>query len=223
MHRIDTSTAQKDKFGAGKNGFTSGDAQIGVPATEVSAEILDAIQEEIASVIEDSDSGMALDKSKNNQLATAIKTIIRSAGVAATEIARGVLKIATQSQTNTGTDDSAAITPKKLRSGFSILLAPSGYIVLPAWMGSWIMQWGSAATSANVAGGSSASTPFTFPIAFPTEAYVVLPILGNAPYGMGGTVYPDTINNTGGTFRFWNVTGNGLWNGVMARFIAIGK
>ncbi|MEG9486922.1 MAG: hypothetical protein MIK87_21285, partial [Pantoea brenneri] len=24
MHRIDTSTAQKDKFGAGKNGFTGG-------------------------------------------------------------------------------------------------------------------------------------------------------------------------------------------------------
>ncbi|EBB2969908.1 phage tail protein, partial [Salmonella enterica subsp. enterica serovar Typhimurium] len=25
MHRIDTPTAQKDKFGQGKNGFTNGD------------------------------------------------------------------------------------------------------------------------------------------------------------------------------------------------------
>lgn len=27
MHRIDTPTAQKDKFGAGKNGFTRGNPQ----------------------------------------------------------------------------------------------------------------------------------------------------------------------------------------------------
>ncbi len=29
MHRIDTSTAQKDKFGQGKNGFTNGDPTTG--------------------------------------------------------------------------------------------------------------------------------------------------------------------------------------------------
>lgn len=76
MHRIDTSTAQKDKFGAGKNGFTSGNPQTGVPATEVSAAILDSMQEEIAGVIEDADSGLALDKQDNHQLAAAIKAII---------------------------------------------------------------------------------------------------------------------------------------------------
>lgn len=30
MHRIDTPTAQTDKFGAGKNGFTRGNPQTGV-------------------------------------------------------------------------------------------------------------------------------------------------------------------------------------------------
>ncbi len=29
MHRIDTPTAQVDKFGAGKNGFTAGNPQTG--------------------------------------------------------------------------------------------------------------------------------------------------------------------------------------------------
>ncbi|EKQ2696034.1 phage tail protein, partial [Salmonella enterica] len=29
MHRIDTPTAQKDKFGHGKNGFTNGDPATG--------------------------------------------------------------------------------------------------------------------------------------------------------------------------------------------------
>lgn len=28
MHRIDTKTAQKDKFGAGKNGFTRGNPRL---------------------------------------------------------------------------------------------------------------------------------------------------------------------------------------------------
>lgn len=76
MHRIDTSTAQKDKFGAGKNGFTTGNPQLGIPATEISAGILDAIQEEICAVIEDKDSSINLDKSNNTQLVAAIKNII---------------------------------------------------------------------------------------------------------------------------------------------------
>ncbi len=31
MHRIDTPTAQKDKFGQRKNGFTNGDTTTGTP------------------------------------------------------------------------------------------------------------------------------------------------------------------------------------------------
>lgn len=78
MHRIDTSTAQIDKFGAAKNGFTSGNPQAGVPATEVSAEILDAMQEEICAVIEAA--GLALDKAKNNQLLAAVQAAIYPVG-----------------------------------------------------------------------------------------------------------------------------------------------
>ena len=76
MHRIDTSTAQKDKFGAGKNGFTLGNAQTGVPPTEVSADILDAMQEEICAVVEGG--GLSLDKTNNSQLLAAIKRLASS-------------------------------------------------------------------------------------------------------------------------------------------------
>lgn len=76
MHRIDTSTAQKDKFGAGKNGFTLGNAQTGVPPTEVSSDILDAMQEEICVAVEAS--GLTLDKANNSQLLLAIKKIAAS-------------------------------------------------------------------------------------------------------------------------------------------------
>ncbi|PNK93105.1 hypothetical protein CEQ28_023465 [Hafnia alvei] len=77
MHRIDTSTAQKDKFGSGKNGFTEGNPQTGAPATALNSAFFDSIQEEIAAVIEST--GVTLDASKNDQLKTAITAIISGA------------------------------------------------------------------------------------------------------------------------------------------------
>lgn len=77
MHRIDSSTAQKDKFGPGKNGFTGGNPQTGVPATALNAAFFDSVQEEISGVIEAA--GIALDTTQNNQLQLAISKIITGA------------------------------------------------------------------------------------------------------------------------------------------------
>ena len=60
MHRIDTKTAQKDKFGAGKNGFTRGNPQTGTPATDLDDDYFDMLQEELCSVVEAS--GASLDE-----------------------------------------------------------------------------------------------------------------------------------------------------------------
>ena len=79
MHRIDTSTAQRDKFGEGKNGFTRGNPQTGTPATQLDYLYCDAIQEEIANAIESA--GIKLDKSKHDQLATAIKEFVKKGSV----------------------------------------------------------------------------------------------------------------------------------------------
>lgn len=76
MHRIDTSTAQVDKFGAGKNGFTGGNPQTGELPTALDADYFDAIQEELAGVIEAS--GSTLNKSNNGQLTAAIKALVGS-------------------------------------------------------------------------------------------------------------------------------------------------
>lgn len=73
MHRIDTPSAQTDKFGAGKNGFTNGDSSTGRVATQLDAEVFDAYQEELCSVIEAA--GITLDKSNKAQLLAAIKVI----------------------------------------------------------------------------------------------------------------------------------------------------
>lgn len=76
MHRIDTPTAQADKFGPGKNGFTNGDPATGRRATDLNSDMWDAVQEEICAVVEKS--GLALNKDQHDQLYQAIIKIITS-------------------------------------------------------------------------------------------------------------------------------------------------
>ncbi|HCP9342672.1 TPA: hypothetical protein OF658_004157, partial [Escherichia coli] len=76
MHRIDTKTAQKDKFGAGKNGFTRGNPQTGTPATDLDDDYFDMLQEELCSVVEAS--GASLEKRRHDQLLTALRALLLS-------------------------------------------------------------------------------------------------------------------------------------------------
>ncbi|AXD28478.1 phage tail protein [Salmonella enterica] len=74
MHRIDTPTAQKDKFGQGKNGFTNGDPATGRRATDLNSDMWDAVQEEVCAVIEAA--GIQLSKGEHTQLHAAIGRLI---------------------------------------------------------------------------------------------------------------------------------------------------
>ena len=76
MHRIDTKTAQKDKFGAGKNGFTRGNPQTGTPATDLDDDYFDMLQEELCSVVEAS--GASLEKGRHDPLLTALRALLLS-------------------------------------------------------------------------------------------------------------------------------------------------
>ncbi len=76
MHRIDTKTAQKDKFGTGKNGFTRGNPQTGTPATDLDDDYFDMLQEELCSVVEES--GASLEKGRHDQLLTALRALLLS-------------------------------------------------------------------------------------------------------------------------------------------------
>lgn len=76
MHRIDTPTAQKDKFGAGKNGFTAGNPQTGTRPTDLDNDYFDMLQEELARIVEES--GATLEKAKHDQLLTALKKLFLS-------------------------------------------------------------------------------------------------------------------------------------------------
>ncbi|WP_052494006.1 hypothetical protein [Nitrosospira sp. NpAV] len=71
MQRIDTATKAVDLFGAGKHGFKDGNQSLGIAPTDLNAAIFNAIQEEIANVIEGA--GMALDPGSRTQLKEALE------------------------------------------------------------------------------------------------------------------------------------------------------
>ncbi|MCD7099130.1 hypothetical protein [Stenotrophomonas sp. MMGLT7] len=103
MHRIDTTTATAD------HRFTEGNPTTGVPATVVSADWLNGVQEEICRVIEGA--GLALDKSQTDQLWKAIQLLV--APSASTEEA-GTVRLATAEETIAGENDESAVTPAGL-------------------------------------------------------------------------------------------------------------
>lgn len=164
MHRIDTPTAQTDKFGAGKNGFTRGNPQTGVPATALDDDYFDAIQEEIAGVVESS--GVSLDKGNKTQLLTALKKLflrtsnnfseIAAAGPAATAAARANLELGNAALKTVG--NAAGNIPDM--SFFTGVTSASGWMKFPNGM---ILQW---LTSPGT-DGTLGSTTATLPIAFP--------------------------------------------------------
>lgn len=78
MRRIDTSNRSPDLFGPGKHGFRDGDPLTGVPSTSLNAAWFNAMQEEVASLIEAA--GLTLDPGDTTQLRKAIKLLASPAG-----------------------------------------------------------------------------------------------------------------------------------------------
>jgi hypothetical protein len=78
MHRIDTTNAVANLFGAGKNGFGPGNPATNSPATFLDNDFCNALQEELASIPEAA--GIALNKAQRNQVLTAILALIDNYG-----------------------------------------------------------------------------------------------------------------------------------------------
>ncbi|EHS7483270.1 hypothetical protein QS676_05895 [Escherichia coli] len=175
MHRIDTKTAQKDKFGAGKNGFTRGNPQTGTPATDLDDDYFDMLQEELCSVVEAS--GASLEKGRHDQLLTALRALllsrnnpfgdIKSDGTVPTALEN--LGLGEAAKRNVGTGENQIPDMSAYSSG-------SGWQKLPD--GS-IEQWGRINFPNNAA---AVSTNVTFTIPFTQEPDVVIVYDG----GFGG-------------------------------------
>ncbi|ALL87034.1 TPA: hypothetical protein ACH91X_003266 [Escherichia coli] len=162
MHRIDTKTAQKDKFGAGKNGFTRGNPQTGTPATDLDDDYFDMLQEELCSVVEAS--GASLEKGRNDQLLTALRALllsrknpfgdIKSDGTVKTALEN--LGLGEAAKRNVGTGENQIPSMSEWTSGTGWNRDPSGRII----------QRGFAMTSSQ--------TNILFPIPFPYDDFEVI-------------------------------------------------
>lgn len=147
MHRIDTKTAQKDKFGAGKNGFTRGNPQTGTPATDLDDDYFDMLQEELCSVVEAS--GASLEKGRHDQLLTALRALLLSRKNPFGDIkSDGTVKTALE---NLGFGER--------------LLEADGYFELP---GGLLLQWGHGSVHAS-------SAIIQFKKSFNVTPFIVLP------------------------------------------------
>lgn len=117
MHRIDHATAvaeQPAQTAPGTPGyFSEGNPALGAQATVVTKDWANAIQEEVAHVIEAA--GVELDKTDNSQLYAAVMALILAnvggeVPVASTTVV-GIVELATSAETATGTDGTRAVTP----------------------------------------------------------------------------------------------------------------
>jgi photosystem II stability/assembly factor-like uncharacterized protein len=81
MHRIDSATAEADKFGSGKDGWTEGEPGT-TPPTETTDDWFDGVQEEICNVIENT--GIALVKNTRDQLSDAVNVMLHRAALMST-------------------------------------------------------------------------------------------------------------------------------------------
>ncbi|HAX6747381.1 gp53-like domain-containing protein [Escherichia coli] len=168
MHRIDTKTAQKDKFGAGKNGFTRGNPQTGTPATDLDDDYFDMLQEELCSVVEAS--GASLEKGQHDQLLTALRALllsrknpfgdIKSDGTVKTALENLGLGEAAKRNVGTGANQIPDM------GSFTLSVSGTGYQKLPS---GFILQWGSIG-----APGIAQDVVTHFPIAFPNRCLRVL-------------------------------------------------
>ncbi|HFI6210729.1 TPA: hypothetical protein ACGSFG_000877 [Escherichia coli] len=171
MHRIDTKTAQKDKFGAGKNGFTRGNPKTGTPATDLDDDYFDMLQEELCSVVEAS--GASLEKGRHDQLLTALRALllsrknpfgdIKSDGTVETALENLGLGTAAKKDVGTGTGqipDMSNFTYAGASNVFtSIVIAGNRRIMEGSGSGNFV----------------NGVLRFTLPLAYPSTGFTFIP------------------------------------------------
>ena len=173
MHRIDTKTAQKDKFGAGKNGFTRGNPQTGTPATDLDDDYFDMLQEELCSVVEAS--GASLEKGRHDQLLTALRALLLSRKNPFGDIkADGTVKTALE---NLGLGEAAKMPAA------TALASSAGNITIPVLIGgvqrTALLQWKMVSVPQST-DGNMVVVDDSWPVAFPNACLSINPSLVNS-------------------------------------------
>ncbi|ELV0222994.1 hypothetical protein SFD98_003717 [Escherichia coli] len=215
MHRIDTKTAQKDKFGAGKNGFTRGNPQTGTPATDLDDDYFDMLQEELCSVVEAS--GASLEKGRHDQLLTALRALllsrknpfgdIKSDGTVQTALEN--LGLGEAAKRNVGTGDNQIPDMGAFASGSGWFRLPGGYIV----------QFGT------FSGNTTRFISGHFPIPFPNQPMVSVSVMSDAVQSDPSNPAPQvlSVNFEHISNSAWRVATSDISQQYRFSYISIGR
>ncbi|HAW2417737.1 TPA: hypothetical protein JLP58_002615 [Escherichia coli] len=215
MHRIDTKTAQKDKFGAGKNGFTRGNPQTGTPATDLDDDYFDMLQEELCSVVEAS--GASLEKARHDQLLTALRALLLSRKNPFGDIkADGTVKTALE---NLGLGEAAKRdvgTGSGQIPDMGAFASGSGWFRLP---GGYIVQFGT------FSGNTTRFISGHFPIPFPNQPMVSVSVMSDAVQSDPSNPAPQvlSVNFEHISNSAWRVATSNISQQYRFSYISIGR
>ena len=135
---------------------------------------------------------------------------IKARLINATETVVGMLRVGTQAEVNAGGLDNVAVTPNKLRYGFSASWGVNSYIVFPTWLGGMVIQFGSFTATA-------VGQLVAFPIEFPADCRGVF-LSQDAFASTGGSEIPQSTAVSKSSFNFYsNVAAGTVW------WVAFGK
>lgn len=172
-------------------------------------------REWIAETVSESEAVAGTSTTRRAWTAQRVFQAFRGAAANATEALRGTLRVGTQSEIDEGVLDNIAVTPKKLRMGFSIVLSPTGYIALPSWLGGWIVQWANGITD------SSGVLAVALPISYPSNHFGTLAGVVANTGGTGVQSYGKTLNST--VVRTFNTASGSSLAGANVFLISIGS
>lgn len=209
MHRIDHVTKSTDENGTGKDGFTEGEASSQTPPTRVTGAIMNALQEELANVVEAQ--GGVLVKLENDQAQRAIYGQIDLAALG--------------SLASCGTVSGALFTDAVV--GF-ISAGPVDLplLVLVRSTTSGQVQTVSNATikfggaiSAETLGSASAEPLFGAAFSYSLQLFCVVGDSGEIQTSPDGSTWTRRTPDGSYSARFYSVT----WDETLALFIAVGE
>ncbi|MDD8871065.1 hypothetical protein LAY31_06810 [Escherichia coli] len=191
--------------------YTDGSVAGGIAATRLRAAAFNAMQEELAHIVESA--GLALDINDMTQVLKAIQKLtlsranpfadIKSDGAAAISTALTNLGLGEAAKRNVGTGENQVPD----MNSFGNSLTVNGYQKLPGGM---IIQWGSFSVSPT--GGSVGTVDITLPVAFPAACRSVNALIStNDPSARSVGFDIGSTNRTKIRFTYTSATTNSIY------------
>lgn len=139
----------------------------------------------------------------------------------ATESVKGLIEHATQAEVNAGSAVNAAVTPPKLRFGFSSqLTGDNGFIQFPSWLGGFMLVW---ATGVMVTAGDVEQT-INFPASFPNAVFHIVVSTRAGSLNLSDAWFQERAVSSSGCVVVSQFSGGGsVSGGVLPRVLAIGR